>query len=275
MLKAPDRARADQLLYRGPHGVVAAVDMDEFARGSRPPVREQAHHGPSDGIGVGGVPAEGRLTGPLAFDLLEAADAFRGQGLDRARRDQVDPDTALSQVASEITRCALQGGLGHAHPVVGWPGDTGVEVQADDRGSWSQELDEADGERLQGVGRGLEGRGDGGPLCGEEVTPQGVLRGEGDGVDDPVEFPPAFCEVVGDRFDVLWLVYIKFEDGGFGVETSGRSLRETSGAAEAAKNDLRPLLLGQPGCRVGYGAPVQDTGNQNLLAFEQSAHCAS
>src|SRR5215208_1632465 len=103
MLKAPDRARADQLLYRGSHRVVAAVDVDEFARGSRPPVREQAHHGHSDRFGVGGVPAEGRLTGPLAFDLLEAADAFGSQGLDRARRDQVDPDAALSEVAGEIT----------------------------------------------------------------------------------------------------------------------------------------------------------------------------
>jgi hypothetical protein len=84
-------------------------------------------------------------------------------------------------------------------------------------------------------------------LCGEEVAPQGVLRGEGDGVDDPVEILPAFCEVVSDRFDVLRLVNIEFEDGGFRVEASGRSLRETSGAAEAAKDNLRPLLLGQPG----------------------------
>src|SRR5215213_4491317 len=186
--------------------------MDEFACCSRPPVREQAHHGPSDGFGVSRLPAEGSLTGPLAFDLLEAADAFRGEGLDRARRDQVDPDAALSEVASQITRCALQGGLGYAHPVVGGPGDTGVEVQADDRGPWFEEIDEADGERLQGVGRGLEGRGDGGPPCGEEVAPQGVLRGEGYGVDDPVELSPACSQVVSDRFDVLRLVYVEFED---------------------------------------------------------------
>jgi hypothetical protein len=112
-------------------------------------------------------------------------------------------------------------------------------------------------------------------MCREEVAPQGFLRGEGDGVDDPVEFPPAFCEVVSDSFDVLRLVYIEFEDGGFRVEACGRSLRETSGASETAKDDLRPLLLGQPGRRVGYRAPVQDTGNQYLLAFKQSAHCAS
>ena len=35
----------------------------------------------------------------------------------------------------------LQGGLGYAHPVVGWPGDTGVEVQADDRGSWCEKIE--------------------------------------------------------------------------------------------------------------------------------------
>ena len=81
--------------------------------------------------------------------------------------------------------------------------------------------------------------------------------------------------VVSDRFDVLGLVYIEFEDGGFWVEASGRSLGETSGAAEAAKDDLRPLLLGHLGRRVGYRAPVQDPGNQYLLAFEQSAHRAS
>ena len=114
-----------------------------------------------------------------------------------------------------------------------------------------------------------------GHSCGEEVTPEGVLGGEGYGVDDPVEFPPAFLEVVRDRFDVLRLVYVEFEDGGFRVEASGCSLREASGTAEAAKDDLRPLLLGQPGRRVSYRAPVQDTGNQYLLAFEQSAHYAS
>src|SRR5918994_3551180 len=208
--------------------------------------------------------------------MVAAVDVDELSGCGRPPvRDQVDPDAALSEVTGQIARRALQGGFGHPHPVVGGPGDAGVEVQADDRGSRFEEIDEADGERLQGVGRGLEGRGDGGPLCGEEVAPQGVLRGEGDGVDDPVEIPPAFCEVVSDRFDVLRLVYIEFEDRGFRVEASGRSLREISGAAETAKHDLSPLLLGQPGRRVGYRAPVKDTGNQYLLAFEQYPHCAS
>ena len=77
-------------------------------------------------------------------------------------------------------------------------------------------------------------------MCGQEVASEGVFGGEGDGVNDPVEFPPAFSEVFGDCFDVLRLVYIEFEDGGFRVEASGRSLRETSGAAEAAQDDLTP-----------------------------------
>src|SRR5215218_5995879 len=50
-------------------------------------------------------------------------------------------------------------GPGDAHPVVGGPGDSGVEVEADHGGPRPQEIDESDGEGLQGVGRGLEGGG--------------------------------------------------------------------------------------------------------------------
>ena len=83
-------------------------------------------------------------------------------------------------------------------------------------------------------------------------------------MDDPVEFPQRSARSSATASMSSGL-FTSSSRTGFRVEASGRSLGETSGAAEAAKDDLRPLLLGQPGRRVGYRAPVQDTGNQYLL----------
>ena len=91
----------------------------------------------------------------------------------------------------------------------------------------------------------------------------------------PSRAPHRSFEVFRHRVDVFGLVYVELEDGGLGVEAFGRAFREAFRAAEAAQDDLRPLLLGQPRRRVGYGAPVQDAGNQYLLAFEQSTHLVS
>ena len=105
-------------------------------------------------------------------------------------------------------------------------------------------------------------------MCGEEVALQGILRGEGDGVDDPVEFPQRSARSSATASMSSGLFTSSSRMGGSGSRRLAvRSVR--LGAAEAAKDDLRPLLLGQPGRRVGYRAPVQDTGNQYLLAFEQ------
>src|SRR3712207_8239131 len=51
--------------------------------------------------------------------------------------------------------------------------------------------------------RSLEGCGDGGPLGGEEVAPEGVLWGEGDGVHNTVQLTPTLPQVFGDGLDVL------------------------------------------------------------------------
>ena len=134
---------------------------------------------------------------------------------------------------------------------------------------------EADGERLEGVGRGLDGGCDRGPLRGQEVAAEGVFRGEGDGVDDAVDLAPPPFEVSGHGLDVLRLVDVELQDGGLGVELLGGPFGEAAGAAEGAQDYLRALLGGQPRRRVGDGAPVQDAGNQHLLAFEQSRHLAS
>src|SRR5215212_3429938 len=216
--------------------------MDKLPCCGGPPVREQTNDGLSHGFGVGRFPAQRRLASPLAFDLLEAADAFRGERFDRARRDEVDPDAASPQVAGEVARGALQGGFGHPHPIVGRPGDPGVEVQTYDGSSVGENVSEADGQGFQRIGRGLKGRGDGRPFRREEVAAEGVLGSEGDGVYDPVEGSPAPVEILRHRGDVFWLVYVELEDGWFGVEAFGRSFREAFGAAEAAQYDLRTLL---------------------------------
>ena len=76
--------------------------------------------------------------------------------------------------------------------------------------------------------------------------PQGILRGEGDGVDDPVEFPQRSARSSATASMSSGL-FTSSSRTGFRVEASGRSLGETSGAAEAAKDDLRAPAPGSAG----------------------------
>src|ERR687894_216200 len=107
------------------------------------------------------------------------------------------------------------------------------------------------------------------------VATEGVLRGEGYGVDHAVELAPALSQVAGYGLDVLRLVDVELQDRGLGVEPLGGPLGQAAGAAEAAEGHLGALLGGQAGCGVRDGTAVQDARHQHLLAFQQSRHLAS
>src|SRR5207237_4804537 len=108
------------------HGVVAAVDVEELARGHVQVVGEQRARGPADGSAVLKVPPEGRPQPPDLLTILEAWDAAGGQGSQRPGADRIGANLVATKVAGEVARHRLERRFRHAHPVVLGPRLRGV-----------------------------------------------------------------------------------------------------------------------------------------------------
>src|SRR4051794_36710242 len=106
----------------GTHRVVATVDVHDLAGRGREEVGEEGDDGLRRRDLVVLVPPERRAGRPALLDLVEAVDRLRSERLQRTGADQVDPDALGTQVACQVARAGLQGGLRHAHPVVRRPG---------------------------------------------------------------------------------------------------------------------------------------------------------
>src|SRR3712207_9199896 len=90
---------------------------------------------------------------------------------------------------------------------------------------------------LERVGRGLQRRCDRGPLRSEEVAAEGVLRGEGYGVNHAVELTPALPQVLRYRPYVFGFVYVQLQAGRIGVEAPGGAGGEVHGPTVGAQSD--------------------------------------
>ena len=110
----------------------AAVDVHDLAADRAGEVGEQEQRRVGDRRGVAAVPAEGRGGAPVLGELVEAGDPAGGGGRNRAGRDQVDAYATRPELAGQVPGDGFEARLGDAHPVVGRPGDRGIEVEADD-----------------------------------------------------------------------------------------------------------------------------------------------
>ena len=81
-----------------------------------------------------------------------------------------------AEVAGEVAGGGLEGGLGHAHPVVDRPREGGVEGQPDDGRARAHQRLGGRGEGLEREGGDLHRRGHVLPLRGEEVAAHDGLR---------------------------------------------------------------------------------------------------
>src|SRR5579875_3897350 len=81
--RLPPVTNTTRPLISDPHGVEAAVDVEDLARGHREQVRQQGHAGPGHRLGVGDVPAE---RGPFVPDVLEAGEPRDALGRHRPHR---------------------------------------------------------------------------------------------------------------------------------------------------------------------------------------------
>src|SRR5690606_14267799 len=143
--------------------------------------------------------------------------------------------------------------------------------EADDGAAVLHQRQAGHGQRLQGEGGDVHGRGDRLERRVEEVAAERVLRGEADGVHDAVEAAELLAHDVGEAAEVLVVGDVELDDlGGLG-KLPGDALGE-GGPRERGQDDLRALLLGQLGGVEGDGGLHQHTGDQDALALENSAH---
>ncbi len=259
-------------------GVDAAVDVQDLPRGHGEEVAEEGEAGLGHRRGVVDVPAEGRPVGPGVLEGAEPRYGLGRHGADRARRHQVHPDAGRPQLLGQVAGEGLEPRLGHAHPVVDGPGHRGVEVEADHRGAAVaarrlEEGEEGVDQRLERVGRDLEGRRDVVPVGGEHAAAQAVGRGEADGVQQAVEAVPPAGQRGAGGLQLLGRRDVDLEDLGLDGQLAGRAPGQRQGTAGAGEHDLGALLLGQAGHREGQRGVGEDAGDQEPLAVEES-HCA-
>src|SRR5690606_12455466 len=86
---------------------VAAIDVGDFSGDARGQVRAQERGGVADVLDGDGAADRG-IGLDVAEDLAEAADAGRGQGLDRAGRDRVDADAFRTEVQRQVAHAGLE-----------------------------------------------------------------------------------------------------------------------------------------------------------------------
>src|SRR3989441_7722944 len=100
----------------GPHGAEPGVDVEDFAGNRGSEVGEQERGGVAGVLG-GHIAAERRMLLDDLEDLAEAADARRGERLDRPGGDAVDADALRAEARGEISHRSLEARLGQTHGV--------------------------------------------------------------------------------------------------------------------------------------------------------------
>ena len=158
---------------------------------------------------------------------LESRDTAGGDGPERPRAHQVDADPLAAEVARQVPRDRLQGGLGDAHPVVDRPGHGGVEVQPDDPRAGRHQRGHRGPQRLQRERAGLKRlrRAVGGRA--QELSAERVLGRERDRVQRPVKPVPALAQVLDEP------------SKSSGLLTSSSSTSGGSGSRLAARSVIR------------------------------------
>ncbi len=118
-------------------------------------VGQQGNAGLGHRARVGRCPNRGAPARPRRLEPGEARYGPGGHGPDRAGGHQVDAHLVRPEVPGQVAGRRLEGGLGHAHPVVTGPGDGGVEVEGHDRSAPGrpQQGQQARGQGLQRVSR--------------------------------------------------------------------------------------------------------------------------
>lgn len=258
------------LVGGGGHGVVAAVNVEDFAGDGAGEVGEQEASGVGDRGSVVGVPGERGLAVPGVRQAGEAGDACRGAGVQWAGGDEVGADALGSEVAGQVAVDRFECGFADPHPVVDRPGRGGVEVEPDQRAAGRRgELADDAGQGGVGVGAGVEGGADLLVGRGEEVSAQGVAGGEADRVQRPVDVGPVVADVVGEVSQIGWAGEVDVQDRSGPGQGLGGVCGQVVVAWEGGEQDVGAGALGVFGDGVGNAVGADDPGDDEPLVGEQ------
>src|SRR3989441_12832214 len=117
-------SRSATLIWRGSsaaanpghHVAEPGVYVEDFAGNRGSQVGQQECGGVADVLG-GHVAAQRRMLLDELEDLAEAADARRGERLDRPGGDAVDADALRAEARSQVAHRSLEARLGQTHGV--------------------------------------------------------------------------------------------------------------------------------------------------------------
>ncbi len=198
--------------------VVAAVDEGDFAGDAGGEGAGEEEGGVAD-LGLLDVAAEWGAIGGGFEHGLEVADAAGGEGFDGTGGDGVDADAAGAEGGGEVADGGLESGFSDAHDVVVGEGFGGAVVgEGEDGGALGHEGGGAAGEGDERVDADVVG--DVEVFAGgeEEVVVHGGGGGEGDGVDEGVDFAEVLFDLGEDVVDLVVFGDVALEGlGGAGL----------------------------------------------------------
>ncbi len=206
-----------------------------------------------------------------AVHRLEAADAGRGEGPDRARGDGVDPDAVRAEVGRQVADRRLEGGLGDPHDVV--VGDDLLGAVVGERHharAGVEERSRLPDERDEGVGRDVEGEGEAIARRVDEGALEVLPLGEGEGVDEDVEVAMGIAPAVEDPLDLLVRLDVARLDEGRPETLGERADPSVDEALDRREADRRALGVERLGDAPGDRVVVRHAEDEGLPAVEHA-----
>ena len=198
----------------------------------------------------------------------KAADARRGQRLDRTGRDRVGANAARSEVIGDETHARLEAGLGRTHDVVARHGAVGAEIgEGDQRSVVREHAATGLGQRREAVGTDVVRHVGGLARQAVEVTAgQRFARRIADGMNQDIELIPVSAELLEQPVDLLVLGDVQRQHD-IGAERGAHLLHACLElVALIGQREFRALAAHRLGDAVCDRALTGQAGDQRLLA---------
>ncbi len=206
-----------------------------------------------------------------ALRVLESWDRPGGDGLERPRRDGVDPDPARTELACEIPHDCLERRFRRTHPVIHRPCNACVEGERDDRSTgYRHQRRERRRQRLQRVAAHVKCGADRAPRSFEKAATEAIGGRKADGMNEPVDAAPETPHVLGNRLHLGHIGDVHLEDLGRRLEPLRALAGETHRPPERGEHHLCAGGLGGGGDGKGDAFGGQNTGDHDSFAAEQT-----
>ena len=254
--------------------MVSAVDVHDFARRGRKPIRQQRTTCTSHSRRIVNVPSQRCARTPQIFELGKRRNRLGCHRANGAGSNEVAANVAWAEFASEVAAGGLERRLGDSHPVVRGPRHGVVKVEPDDAAAIGHERNEGIGQRLQRIRRHLHSHGYVFPGGSHEVITQTSGRCKPDRMQNAIHATQVFASSFAHRGHMVGVRYVEFGHMRHGAEFFGGALRDGQTPPGPGQHHRRTLLLGQLGYTKCQRRVRQDSGDNEPLTF-QNRHVAT